>query len=277
MPGAPAQPANADGSPRRTSPLWLLRRTNRLHRRRANPERPPDRALPRQTRKAMTALRQRIAERMVQAKNEAATVTTFNEADMTNILALRTEHRATFRAKHGVDLGLMSFFVRAAVDALQAVPEVNAQIQGDELVQNHFYDIGIAVSSEHGLVVPVLRDADQRSLAEIERGISELAGRVRDRTITLAELSGGVFTVSNGGVYGSLLSTPILNPPQSAILGMHAIKKRPVAREEQITIRPMMYLALSYDHRIIDGQEAVTFLKRIVSYVESPGFSLLGI
>jgi 2-oxoglutarate dehydrogenase E2 component (dihydrolipoamide succinyltransferase) len=230
-----------------------------------------------QTRKPLSALRQRIAERLVQAKNEAAMVTTFNEADMTNVMTLRAQHREAFKSRHGVDLGFMSFFVRAAVDALEAVPELSSQIQGDELVQNHAYDIGVAVSSEHGLVVPVVRHADQKSLAEVEQAILELARRVRERTITLAELSGGVFTISNGGVFGSLLSTPILNPPQAGILGMHAIKKRPVVVDDQIVIRPMMYLALTYDHRVVDGREAVTFLRRVVSFVENPGFTLLGI
>jgi 2-oxoglutarate dehydrogenase E2 component (dihydrolipoamide succinyltransferase) len=232
---------------------------------------------PRQTRTPLSPLRQRIAERLVQAKNEAALVTTFNEADMTNVMTLRVQHREAFKSRHGVDLGFMSFFVKAAVDALEAVPELARQIQGDELVQNHAFDIGVAVSSEHGLVVPVVCQADQKSLAEIEKAILELASRVRDRSITLAELSGGVFTISNGGVFGSLLSTPIVNPPQAGILGMHAIKKRPVAVDDQITIRPMMYLALSYDHRIVDGREAVSFLRRVVSFVENPGFTLLGI
>jgi 2-oxoglutarate dehydrogenase E2 component (dihydrolipoamide succinyltransferase) len=164
----------------------------------------------------------------------------------------------------------MSFFVKAAVDALKAVPQVNAQIQGDEIVQNHYYDIGVAVSSEKGLVVPVVRDADRLGFAEVELAIAGLAKRVRERTVTLGELSGGVFTVSNGGIYGNLLSTPILNPPQSAILGMHAIKKRPVVVDDAIVIRPMMYLAVSYDHRIVDGREAVSFLKRVVQCIENP-------
>jgi 2-oxoglutarate dehydrogenase E2 component (dihydrolipoamide succinyltransferase) len=224
----------------------------------------------RQTRMPMTPLRARIAERLILAKNSTAMLTTFNEADMTNVLALRARYRDTFKARYGIDLGFMSFFVKAVVDALVAVPEVNAQIQGSEIVQNHYFDIGVAVSSERGLVVPVVRDADRLSFAGVEMAIAELAKRVREKTITLAELSGGVFTVSNGGIYGNLLSTPILNPPQSAILGMHAIKKRPVVVDDQIVIRPMMYLAVSYDHRLVDGREAVTFLKRIVQVIENP-------
>jgi 2-oxoglutarate dehydrogenase E2 component (dihydrolipoamide succinyltransferase) len=231
----------------------------------------------RQTRVPMTPLRARIAERLLIAKNQTAMLTTFNEADMTAVLALREKYRPVFKERHGVDLGFMSFFVKAAVDALKQVPQVNAQIQGNEIVQNHFYDIGVAVSSERGLVVPVVRDADKLSFAELERAIGDLAKKVRERTITLAELSGGVFTVSNGGIYGNLLSTPILNPPQSAILGMHAIKKRPVVVDDQIVIRPMMYLAVSYDHRLVDGREAVTFLKRIVQCVENPERMMLEI
>jgi 2-oxoglutarate dehydrogenase E2 component (dihydrolipoamide succinyltransferase) len=231
----------------------------------------------RQTRTTLSPLRQRIAERLLEAAHGSATVTTFNELDMTGVLGMRSRHREEFQHRHGVDLGLVSFFVKAVVDALQAVPDVNAQIQGDELVHNHYYDIGIAVASEGGLVVPVLRDADQLSLADIERAIAELVSKVRGGTITLRELSGGVFTISNGGVFGSLLSTPLLNPPQAAILGMHAIQKRPVAIDDQVVIRPMMYLALTYDHRLVDGREAVTFLKRIVTYLESPGFNLLGL
>ncbi len=231
----------------------------------------------RQTRMAMTPLRARIAERLVAAKNSTAMLTTFNEADMTGVLAMRAKYREAFKAKHGVDLGFMSFFLKAAVDALMAMPQVNAQIQGSEIVQNHYYDIGVAVSSERGLVVPVVRDADRLSFAGVELAIAELARKVREKTITLAELSGGVFTVSNGGIYGNLLSTPILNPPQSAILGMHSIKKRPVVVDDQIVIRPMMYLAVSYDHRLVDGREAVTFLKRIVACIENPERMMLEI
>jgi 2-oxoglutarate dehydrogenase E2 component (dihydrolipoamide succinyltransferase) len=229
----------------------------------------------RQTRTPMTPLRQRIAERLVAVKNETALLTTFNEVDMSRVMELRKTYRPGFKDQHGVDLGFMSFFVKAVVDALKTVPQVNAQIQGNEVVQNHFYDIGVAVGTDRGLVVPVVRDCDELSFAGLEKAIADLARKVREKTITLHELSGGVFTVSNGGIYGSLLSTPILNPPQSAILGMHSIKKRPVVVEDQIVIRPMMYLALSYDHRLVDGREAVTFLKRVVECIESPERMLL--
>ncbi len=241
------------------------------------PARSGPEAAERQTRMAMTPLRARIAERLVAAKNSTAMLTTFNEADMTGVLAMRAKYREAFKADYGVDLGFMSFFLKAAVDALVAMPQVNAQIQGSEIVQNHYYDIGVAVSSERGLVVPVVRDVDRLSFAGVELAIADLARKVREKTITLAELSGGVFTVSNGGIYGNLLSTPILNPPQSAILGMHSIKKRPVVVDDQIVIRPMMYLAVSYDHRLVDGREAVTFLKRIVACIENPERMLLEI
>jgi 2-oxoglutarate dehydrogenase E2 component (dihydrolipoamide succinyltransferase) len=223
----------------------------------------------------MSPLRQRIAERLVLAQQTAAILTTFNEADMTNVLAWREKHRQLFKEKYNIGLGLMSFFIKASVDALKTVPQLNAQIQGDEIVENQYYDIAVAISSDRGLVVPVIRDADRLSFAEIELAISELDRKVRSRSITLADLSGGVFTISNGGVFGSLMSTPILNPPQSGILGMHAIKKRPVVVKDEIAIRPMMYLAVSYDHRLIDGREAVTFLRRIVQCIEDPERMLL--
>jgi 2-oxoglutarate dehydrogenase E2 component (dihydrolipoamide succinyltransferase) len=224
----------------------------------------------RETRKPMSPLRQRIAERLVEAKQTTAMLTTFNEADMTNIFAWREKHKQAFKVKHDISLGFMSFFVKASVDALKEIPQLNARIEGDEIVENHYYDIGVAISSDKGLVVPVVRDADTLSFAGVESAIADLAERVRTKKITLADLSGAVFTISNGGVFGSLLSTPILNPPQSGILGMHAIKKRPIVVDDEIVIRPMMYLALSYDHRIVDGREAVTFLKRIVECVENP-------
>jgi 2-oxoglutarate dehydrogenase E2 component (dihydrolipoamide succinyltransferase) len=258
-PSAPAAPT-APASPKR---LEVVRTTEDVQ--------------ARQTRAPMTPLRQRIAERLVQAKNETALLTTFNEADMSQIMALRARYKDAFQQKHGVALGFMSFFVKAVVDALQAVPQLNAQIQGDEVVQNHFYDIGVAVGTERGLVVPVVRDCDQLSFAGVEKAIAALAKKVKDKTITLPELSGGVFTISNGGIYGSLLSTPILNPPQSGILGMHAIKKRPIAVGDDVVVRPMMYLAMSYDHRLVDGREAVTFLKRIVDCIEQPERLLLEI
>ena len=223
-----------------------------------------------ETRRKMSMIRQRIAERMVLAQQQAAILTTFNEADLSHVLELRERHRDSFEKRHGIRLGMMSFFVKAVVDALQAVPALNARIDGDEIVDQHYYDIGVAVGTERGLIVPVLRGCDRLGFAAIEQAIADFAARARGRTITLEELGGGCFTISNGGVYGSLLSTPILNPPQSGILGLHAVKKRPVVVGEQIVIRPMMYLALSYDHRLVDGQEAVRFLKRVVECIESP-------
>ena len=218
----------------------------------------------------MSPLRQRIAERLLEAKQTTAMLTTFNEADMTNVFALRAKHKQAFKEKHDISLGFMSFFVKASVDALQAIPQLNARIEGNDIVENHYYDIGVAISSDKGLVVPVVRDADRLSFAGVELAIADLAERVRTKKISLADLSGAVFTISNGGVFGSLLSTPILNPPQSGILGMHAIKKRPIVVNDEIVIRPMMYLAMSYDHRVVDGREAVTFLKRIVECIENP-------
>ncbi len=247
----------------------------------AAPERPLPKpvALPdqRQTRAPMSRLRQRLAERLVKVQQTAAILTTFNEADMSRVMALRSEFKEEFKKRHDIGLGFMSFFVKATVDALKTVPEVNAYIEGDEIVTNHYYDIGVAVSTDKGLVVPVVRDADRLSMAEIESSIVDLAGRAQERRLELSELTGAVFTISNGGVFGSLVSTPILNPPGSAILGMHAIQKRPVAVGDEIAIRPMMYLAMSYDHRIIDGREAVTFLKRIVECIENPERMLLEI
>jgi 2-oxoglutarate dehydrogenase E2 component (dihydrolipoamide succinyltransferase) len=218
----------------------------------------------------MSAIRQRIAERLVAAQQTAAILTTFNEADLSAVMALRGKYKEAFQKKHGVALGFMSFFVRACVEALKAFPAVNARIDGSDIVYQHSFDIGVAVSTEKGLMVPVLRDAGRMSFADIEKGIAELAKKARENKITVADLQGGTFTLTNGGVFGSLLSTPILNPPQSGILGMHAIQKRPVAVEDQVVIRPMMYLALSYDHRIIDGREAVSFLVRVKDCVESP-------
>jgi len=229
----------------------------------------------RQSRKPMSRLRQRLAERLVEVQQTTAMLTTFNEVDMSRIMALRSQYQESFVQKHGVKLGFMSFFVKAVVDGLKTVPEVNAFIEGHEILTNHYYDIGIAVSSEHGLVVPVIRDADQLSLAGIESTIGTLAAKARDRTLGISDLQGAVFTITNGGIFGSLLSTPILNPPGSAILGMHSIKKRPIVVDDAIVIRPMMNLAVSYDHRIIDGKEAVTFLKRIVDCLENPERLLL--
>jgi 2-oxoglutarate dehydrogenase E2 component (dihydrolipoamide succinyltransferase) len=230
----------------------------------------PREAQGRTTRKAMSAIRRRIAERLVEARQQTAMLTTFNEADLSRVQELRKRHQESFRKKHGAPLGLMSFFVKASVEALKEYPEVNARIDGGDIVYQHFYDIGIAIGSERGLVVPVLRDADRLSFAEIEGGIADYVEKIKTNRLNLSDLEGGTFTITNGGVYGSLLSTPILNPPQCGVLGMHAIQERPVARDGEIAIRPMMYLALSYDHRLIDGRQAVQFLKRIKEFVEEP-------
>ena len=224
----------------------------------------------REVRVRMTRLRRRIAERLKAAQNTAAMLTTFNEIDMSEAVALRQRHRDAFEKKHGVRLGFLSIFVKAAIVALKELPAVNAEIDGDDIVYKNHYDIGVAVGTEQGLVVPVVRDADRLSFAETEKMIAEYAHKARDGKLTIEELSGGTFTISNGGIYGSLMSTPILNPPQSGILGMHKIERRPIAAGEKIEIRPMMYVALSYDHRIVDGREAVTFLVRIKECVEDP-------
>jgi 2-oxoglutarate dehydrogenase E2 component (dihydrolipoamide succinyltransferase) len=229
----------------------------------------------REERVRMSRLRKRIAERLKEAQNTAAMLTTFNEVDMSQVLAVRSRYKESFEKKHGVKLGFMSFFVKAAVLALKEIPAVNAQIDGDDIIYKNHYDIGVAVGLEQGLVVPVVRDADQLSFAEIEARIADFGRRARDGKLTLEELEGGTFTISNGGVYGSLMSTPILNPPQSGILGMHKIEERPVVIAGKIEIRPMMYLALSYDHRIVDGREAVTFLVRLKEAVEDPERLLL--
>ena len=222
------------------------------------------------TRRKMTPLRKRIAERLVMAQHEAAILTTFNECDMGAIMKLRKQHQESFVKQHGVKLGFMSFFVKAAVHALKAVPQMNAQIEGDMILENNFFDIGVAIGTERGLIVPVLRDVDQKGFAEIENDILAYAQKAKEGKISIDDLSGGVFTISNGGVYGSLLSTPIINPPQSGILGMHSIQQRPVALNGEVVIRPMMYLAVSYDHRLVDGKEAVTFLVKIKEAIEDP-------
>ncbi len=222
------------------------------------------------TRRKMSMLRRKIATHLVNAQQTAAILTTFNEADMSAVMKLRKDVQEDFIAKHGVKLGFMSFFVKAVVQALKDVPQVNGMIDGNEIIENHFYDIGVAIGTEKGLVVPVLRDCDRKGFAEIEQDIIDYAGRARDGKIQIEDLQGGVFTISNGGTYGSLLSTPILNPPQSGILGMHTIQQRPVAIDGKVEIRPMMYLALSYDHRLVDGKEAVTFLIRIKDCIENP-------
>jgi 2-oxoglutarate dehydrogenase E2 component (dihydrolipoamide succinyltransferase) len=231
----------------------------------------------RQTRRKMSPLRQKIAQRLVSAQHEAAMLTTFNEVDMSAVMALRAKYQDDFVRKNGLKLGFMSFFTKAVVHALREVPAVNAQIDGDTIVENHYYDIGIAVSTEKGLMVPVIRNCDTIGMADIERAIGDAAKRARDAKITLDDLAGGVFTITNGGIFGSMLSTPIINPPQSAILGLHAITERPVALDGQVVIRPMMYLALSYDHRLIDGREAVTFLVKVKQAIEDPTRLIIGI
>ncbi|HRJ67386.1 MAG TPA: 2-oxoglutarate dehydrogenase complex dihydrolipoyllysine-residue succinyltransferase [Alphaproteobacteria bacterium] len=231
----------------------------------------------REERVKMTRLRQRIAERLKEAQNTAAMLTTFNEVDMSHIIALRNQYKDSFEKKHGIKLGFMSFFVKAAIQALKDFPAVNAEIDGTDIVYKNYYDIGVAVSTPTGLVVPVVRDADAKGFASIEKEIGDLGLRARDGKLGLDELSGGTFTITNGGVFGSLLSTPIINPPQSAILGMHATKERAVVVNGQVVARPMMYIALSYDHRIIDGKEAVSFLVRIKDAIEDPQRLLLDV
>ncbi len=231
----------------------------------------------REERVKMTKLRKVIAQRLKEAQNTAAMLTTFNEVDMTAIMALRNMHKDAFEKKNGVKLGFMSFFVKACIQALKELPAVNAEIEGDDLVYKNYYDIGVAVGTPNGLVVPVLRDADALSFAEVEKGIGDLGKRAKDGKLSMSDLSGGTFTITNGGIYGSLMSTPILNPPQSGILGMHSIKERAVVINGKVEARPMMYLALSYDHRVIDGREAVTFLVRVKECIESPERLLIGV
>jgi 2-oxoglutarate dehydrogenase E2 component (dihydrolipoamide succinyltransferase) len=257
-PVAKAEPAKTE-----TRPLTPVRED-----RRQNNERTEERV-------RMSKRRATIARRLVEAQSTAAMLTTFNEVDMSAIQAVRERHKQPFKERHGVGLGLTSFFVKAVVAALREFPRVNAEIQGDEMVLKHYYDIGIAVGASEGLVVPVLRDADRLSFAQIEGRVREFAKAAEDGTLSLADLRGGTFTITNGGVFGSLLSTPILNPPQVGILGLHAIKDRPVAVNGQVQIRPMMYTALTYDHRIVDGAEAVQFLVRIKQFAEDPGALLL--
>jgi 2-oxoglutarate dehydrogenase E2 component (dihydrolipoamide succinyltransferase) len=245
------------------------------------PAAPPVPAAPRpagdraETRQRMSKRRATIARRLVEAQRTAAMLTTFNEADMTALMALRERRKEDFKKQHGVGLGIASFFVKASVAALRAFPQINAEIQGDEIVTKQYYDIGMAVGAEGGLVVPVIRDADTRSFAGIELAIRDFAQRAKDGTLTLEDLTGGTFTITNGGVFGSLLSTPILNPPQVGILGLHKIADRAVALNGQVVIRPMMYLALSYDHRIVDGREAVQFLVKVKEFIEDPSLLLI--
>ena len=241
------------------------------------PAAPTKEAGPREERVKMTKLRSAIARRLKESQNTAAILTTFNDIDMSAVIALRNDYKDAFEKKNGFRLGFMGFFVKAAIQALKEIPEVNAQIDGDTLIYKNYYDIGVAVGTEQGLVVPVVRNADQLSLAGIEQEIGNLAKKARDGKLSMSDMSGGTFTVSNGGVYGSLMSTPIINPPQSGILGMHRTEERPVVVKGQIVIRPMMYVALSYDHRIVDGRESVTFLKRVKECVEDPRRMLLDI
>ena len=231
----------------------------------------------REERVKMTRLRQTIARRLKEAQNAAAMLTTFNEVDMSTLIALRADYKDLFEKKHGVKLGFMGFFVKACCQALEEIPAVNAEIDGTDIIYKHFCHVGVAVGTDKGLVVPVVRDADRLSIAEIEKTIAALGKKAREGALDIADLQGGTFTISNGGVYGSLMSTPILNAPQSGILGMHKIQERPVAIDGKIEIRPMMYLALSYDHRIVDGKEAVTFLVRVKELLENPARLTLGI
>jgi 2-oxoglutarate dehydrogenase E2 component (dihydrolipoamide succinyltransferase) len=242
---------------------------------RSTPPATPKPAGERTSRKKMNPLRQKIAARLLAVQQETAHLTTFNEVDLSNVIALRTKFQDRFVKKHEIKLGFMSFFVKAVVHALHVVPGLNSRIDGEEVVQNHFYDIGCAISTDKGLFVPVIRDADQLSFAGVEKAIAAYAKKARDGKITLPDMEGGVFTITNGGVFGSLLSTPILNPPQCGILGMHTIQERPVAIAGRVEIRPMMYLALTYDHRLVDGREAVTFLATIKEVVENPAAVLL--
>jgi 2-oxoglutarate dehydrogenase E2 component (dihydrolipoamide succinyltransferase) len=223
----------------------------------------------------MSKRRATIAKRLIEAQSTAAMLTTFNEVDMSAVQALRARHKESFKTRHGINLGMTAFFVKAVIGALRAFPRINAEIQGDEIVLKHYYDIGIAVGASEGLVVPVLRDADQMSFAEIEAQTRALAKKADDGSLSLADLKGGTFTITNGGIFGSLQSTPILNPPQVGILGLHAIKERPVGVDAQIVLRPMMYTALTYDHRIVDGSEAVRFLVRVKELIEDPGALLI--
>ncbi|MDH3236875.1 MAG: 2-oxoglutarate dehydrogenase complex dihydrolipoyllysine-residue succinyltransferase, partial [Alphaproteobacteria bacterium] len=258
-------PAPAPTAPARTAPA-------------AKPAAPPAPSVPDargEERVRMTRLRQRIAERLKEAQNTAAMLTTFNEVDMGAVMELRSRYKETFEKKHGTKLGFMSFFAKACVSALKELPAVNAQIEGDEIIYKNYYDIGVAVGTEQGLVVPVVRDVDKKSFAEIEATITDLGLRARDGKLTMDELTGGTYTITNGGIYGSLMSTPILNPPQSGILGMHKIQQRPMAVGDKVEVRPMMYLAMSYDHRIVDGREAVTFLVRVKEAIEDPQRILL--
>ena len=232
---------------------------------------------PREERVRMTRLRQRIAERLKEAQNTAAMLTTFNEADMSHVMAMRGHYKDVFEKKHGVKLGFMSFFVKASLEALKRFPVLNASVDGNDIIYHEYYDIGVAVSTDRGLIVPIVRDADAKSFAMLEKEVADYARRAREGSLAIEDLTGGTFTITNGGVFGSLMSTPIVNAPQSAILGMHKIQERPMVVGGQVVARPMMYLAVTYDHRIIDGREAVQFLVAIKEALEDPGRMLLGI
>jgi 2-oxoglutarate dehydrogenase E2 component (dihydrolipoamide succinyltransferase) len=273
------QPTGKDGRATKADVLAALSSIPSVSAPAAKPAAPagPRSRADREERVRMTRLRRTIANRLKEAQNTAAMLTTFNEVDMTAVMTLRERLKEDFEKKHGARLGFMSFFVKACIAALKELPSVNAEIEGDDLVYKNYYDIGVAVGTPQGLVVPVLRDADMLSFADVEKGIGELGKKARDGKLTIADLTGGTFTISNGGVYGSLMSTPILNPPQSAILGMHKIQQRPMAVGGEIKLRPMMYLAVSYDHRIIDGREAVLFLVRVKECIEDPERLLLGV
>lgn len=268
---ASPQPAPGRQAPE-VLPVAQARRAREVPVAPAGPPRPPE---AREERVKMSRLRQRIAERLVQAQQTAAILTTFNEVDMSAVMALRAKYKESFQKKYGMALGFMSFFTKSCVEALKAFPAVNAELSGDEIVYKYYYDVGVAVATERGLVVPVVRDADSKSFIAIELEISELARKARENKLSLDELTGGTFTISNGGIYGSMLSTPILNPPQVGILGMHNIVKRAMVVGDEVTVRPMMYLALSYDHRLIDGREAVQFLVRVKESIEDPARILL--
>lgn len=269
-PDVPAVPALPQGMSVASAPSAPAEANGTVH-----SEEAPRYAAEREERRAMSPIRKRIAERLVAVRRDTAMLTTFNEADLSHIMALRDKYRDHFQKRHGVKLGFMPFFVKACVEALREFPSVNASIDGDDIVYHHYYDIGIAVGGEKGLVVPILRNAERLHFHEVEQAIGGFSEKIKTNRLAISDLEGGTFTISNGGVYGSMLSTPILNPPQSGVLGMHAIQERPVVRDGQIVIRPMMFLALSYDHRIIDGREAVGFLKSVKEYIEDPEELLL--
>jgi 2-oxoglutarate dehydrogenase E2 component (dihydrolipoamide succinyltransferase) len=265
---APAAPDTPDASTTRVPAVTSAAPLARVAAAAKTPDRPEER-------QRMSKRRATIARRLVEAQHNAAMLTTFNEVDMSAVMALRERRRDAFKEKYGVGLGIASFFVKASIAALRAFPLLNAEIQGDEIVIKRYYDVGIAVGAEGGLVVPVIRDADRMSFAELERTIRDFAKRATEGTLTLQDLAGGTFTITNGGVFGSLMSTPILNPPQVGILGLHKVQDRAVALSGQVVLRPMMYVALSYDHRIVDGREAVQFLVKVTEYIEDPGQLLL--